>query len=193
MPDNVVHLEDRPTDAVLVERARAGDLGAKKQLFERYVSSAAAQAFRLIATQNDLEDIVQDSFMYAFSHLENLERPQAFKAWLSAIVTGTAITVLRKRRMLYRLGLLRRDPFRIESVVADTAPPDVIAELRSVYGVIDRFPAAERVTLVLRRFEQLSLEEIADRTQASLATVKRRLARAERLLAQAVATEGEAP
>jgi RNA polymerase sigma factor (sigma-70 family) len=67
-----------------------------------------------------------------------------------------------------------------------------MAELRAVYAVIDRFPAAERVTLILRRFEQLSLEQIAEQMQTSLATVKRRLVRAERLLNEALADEGGA-
>ena len=192
MPDNVIRLEDRPADGLLVERARSGDADAKKALFQRYVSVAGALTFRLTGSQTDLEDIVQDSFIYAFEHLHKLDRPQAFRAWLASIVTGTAIAVLRRRRMLYRFGLLRREPFRFESVVASNAPPDVLAELRAVYAVIDRFPPAERVTLILRRFEQLSLEQIAAQMQTSLATVKRRLARAERLLNEALVDEGGA-
>ena len=190
MPDNLVRLEDRPADGPLVERAQAGDLEAKKLLFQRYVSIAGALTFRLTGSQTDLEDIVQDSFIYAFDHLQKLERPQAFRAWLTSIVTGTAIAVLRRRRMLYRFGLLRREPFRIEAVVASNAPPDVVAELRGVYAVIDRFPPDERVTLILRRFEQLSLEQIAEQMKTSLATVKRRLVRAEARLGQALAEGG---
>lgn len=196
MLDNVVRLEDRPQDGLLVERARAGDaegLDAKRQLFQRYVQVASSLTFRLTGTQTDLEDIVQDSFIYAFDHLHQLQQPQAFRAWLCSIVTGNAIAVLRKRRLLYRFGLLRREPVGLESIVASNAPPDVVAELRAVYAVIDRFPPHERVTLVLRRFEQLSLEQIAEQTGASLATVKRRIARAEQLLAQAFAEKGRAP
>ena len=192
MSDNLIRLEDRPADGLLVERAKAGDLAAKRLLFQRHVAVAGALTFRLTGSQTDLEDIVQDSFIYAFDHLHQLERPQAFRAWLSAIVTGTAIAVLRRRRLLYRFGLLRREPFRIESVVASNAPPDVIAELRAVYAVIDKFPPAERVTLILRRFEQLSLEQIAEQMQTSLATVKRRIVRAERLLDEALADRGGA-
>jgi RNA polymerase sigma-70 factor (ECF subfamily) len=192
MSDNLVRLEDRPADGSLVERARAGDLDAKRQLFQRYVSIAGGLAFRLTGSQTDLEDIVQDSFIYAFEHLEQLERPQAFRAWLSSIVTGTAIAVLRRRRLLYRFGLLRREPVRIESLVSSNAPPDVVLELRAVYAVIDKFPPAERVTLILRRFEQLSLQQIAEQMQTSLATVKRRLVRAERLLDEALADQGGA-
>lgn len=190
MQDNVVKLEERSLDAALVERALAGSLDAKKQLFQRHVSVASAIAFRLTGNDSDLEDIVQDSFIAAFAGLRGLEQPQAFRAWLSSIVTRTAIATLRRRRLLYRLGLLRREPVRMESLTSESAPADVVAELRAVYAVIDGFPAAERVTLLLRRFEQLSLEQIAEQTGASLATVKRRLVRAEQLLAKALTKTG---
>lgn len=152
---------------------------------------ASSLTYRLTGTQTDLEDIVQDSFIYAFDHLHQLDRPQAFRAWLCSIVTGNAIALLRRRRLLYRFGLLRREPIGIESLVASSAPPDVVAELRAVYSVIDRFPPHERVALLLRRFEQLSLEQIAEHTDASLATVKRRLVRAERLLDEALREKAE--
>jgi RNA polymerase sigma-70 factor (ECF subfamily) len=188
MRENVVRLEDRASDAQLVERARGGALDAKKALFLRYVPVASAIAFRLTGSDSEVEDIVQDSFIAAFDGLPKLLEPQAFRAWLAAIVTRTAIASLRRRRLLSRLGLLRREPVRLESLIAPTAPADVVSELSAVYGMIDRLPAAERVTLILRRVEQLQLEQIAEQTGSSLATVKRRLARAEQLLEKALRT-----
>lgn len=195
MAENVIRLEDRPTDGLLVERARSGGsagMAAKHELFRRYAQVAGSLTFRLMGTQTDLEDVVQDSFIYAFDHLHKLERPQAFRAWFCAIVTGNAIAVLRRRRMLYRFGLLRREPLSLESIVAGNAPPDIVAELRAVYAVIDGFPPQERVALVLRRFDQLTLEQIAEQTGASLATVKRRVARAEERLERALRVQGGA-
>jgi RNA polymerase sigma-70 factor, ECF subfamily len=190
MRDNLIRLEDRPSDAQLVERARAGGLDAQQTLFLRYVSVASAIAFRLTGSESDVEDIVQDSFIAAFERLGSLSEPQAFRAWLAAIVTRTAIGSLRRRRLLSRLGLLRREPVRLEALIAPSAPPDVVSELRAVYGAIDRLPAVERVTLILRRLEQLPLEHIAEQTGTSLATVKRRLARAEQALHKYLATPG---
>lgn len=190
MAETVLRLVDRLSDAQLVESALAHDLHAKRQLFERYVSVAGAIAFRLTGSESDVEDIVQDSFIAAFDGLAKLHEPQAFRAWLASIVTRTAIATLRRRRLLYRIGLLRREPIRIEALTAPSAPADVVAELRAVYAVIDAFPAVERVTLLLRRFEQLSLEQIAEQTGASLATVKRRLSRAEQRLTDAMNKAG---
>jgi RNA polymerase sigma-70 factor, ECF subfamily len=188
---NLVRLEDRPTDADLVIAARGGDLAAKEALFRRYVGMASAAAYRLLGRDSELEDIVQESFLTALASLARLERPQAFSAWLTRIVVGTAVATLRRRRLLTRLGLLRPEPVQLESLVAHQAPPDVAVELRAVYRLLDSLPTAERVVLVLRRVEQLSLQEVADQTSWSLATVKRKLARAERLLDAAITEPSE--
>jgi RNA polymerase sigma-70 factor, ECF subfamily len=181
--DNLVRLEQGPSDASLVERARGGDGAAKAELFKRYVRMAAALAFRLTAQDGDVEDIVQDSFIAAFAGLRKLQDPRSFGGWLRTIVTGTSIAVIRRRRLLRRLGFRGDDPIALERVVSTSAPPDVAAELRAIYAVIDGLPTDERVCVLLRRVEQLSLEEIAERTSVSLATVKRRLSRADQRLA----------
>jgi RNA polymerase sigma-70 factor (ECF subfamily) len=66
--------------------------------------------------------------------------------------------------------------------VSREAPPDVAAELRAIYSLVEDLPANVRVPLVLRRVEGYALEEIARLTGASLATVKRRVADGERQL-----------
>ncbi|MEY4583219.1 MAG: hypothetical protein RL701_7922 [Pseudomonadota bacterium] len=186
MVDNVIKLAERPTDGQLVAAALSGTGTAKRALFDRHVTMVAAIAFRLTGHDSDVDDIVQDSFIGAFTGLARLENVEAFRGFLASITTRTAIATLRRRKLLTRLGLRRRELVRLEALTAPHTPADVVAELRQVYGVIDEFPAHERVVLLLRRFEDLSLEEIAERTGASLATVKRRLVRAERLLAQAL-------
>jgi RNA polymerase sigma-70 factor (ECF subfamily) len=189
--DNLVRLEQRSTDAELVEAARGGDRAAKEALYRRYVGMASASTYRLLGRDSELEDIVQESFVTALASLSRLERPQAFSAWLTRIVVGTAVATLRRRRLLTRLGLLRPEPAQIDTLVSPQAPPDVAAELRAVYRVLESLPTAERVVLVLRRVEQLSLQEVAEQTSWSLATVKRKLARAERLLHAALAEPSE--
>lgn len=189
MTGTVVRLEAQLTDSELVLRARSGDMGAKEMLFRRHVAMASGLAFRLLGRDADIEDVVQDSFVVAFTSLDKLERLQAFASWLASIVTGTAISLIRRRRLLSRLGFVRVDPVLVENIVSADAPADVTAELRAVYRIVDRLPAEERVVLVLRRVEQLALDEIAEQTGWSLATVKRKLARADERLAEAVSEE----
>lgn len=169
-------------DETLVLAARAGDQEAKATLFRRHARMASNLAYRLLGRDEELEDLVQESFVSAFGSLSKLTDPRAFKTWLSAIVTRTAIAAIRKRRLLARLGFVRAGGVQLERVIARNAPPDVLAELEAVYRALDALPAKERVVLVLRRVEQQQLDEIAAQTGLSLASVKRYLARAERAL-----------
>ncbi|MEZ4370057.1 MAG: RNA polymerase sigma factor [Polyangiaceae bacterium] len=182
MAQNVLELPPRASDAELVSGALAGDARAKEQLYKRHVRMAAATAYRLLGGDADLEDVVQDSFVAAFATLGKLENGDAFPGWLSRIVTRTSIDTIRRRRLLARLGILRLQPIHVETIVSPTAPPEVAAELSAVYRALQQLPTAERVVLVLRRVEQLTIAEVAERTGWSPATVKRKLARAEQRL-----------
>lgn len=179
-----------PTDAALVLAARAGELWAQEALFQRYARLVLALSQRILAGRDDADDLAQDAFVYAFTRLDTLQNPQAFQAWLRSIVVRTASKRLRRQRLLARLGLRRSEPIEPDSVITLDAPPDIAAELRGVYGLIERLPAEERVALVLRRVEGMELSEIATEMKLSLATVKRRLAAAESRLERAKARKG---
>jgi len=179
-----------PTDAALVLAARAGELWAQEALFQRYARQVLGLAQRILAGRDDADDLAQDAFVYAFTRLDTLNNPQAFQAWLRSIVVRTASKRLRRQRLLTRLGLRRNEPIEPDSVLTTDAPPDIAAELRAVYGLIERLPAEERVALVLRRVEGMELSEIAEEMKLSLATVKRRLTAAESRLERARARKG---
>jgi RNA polymerase sigma-70 factor, ECF subfamily len=168
-----------PTDAALVVAARAGEAWAQEALFQRHARLAFGLAHRFLPRELDVDDLVQDSFLYAFQHLDRLENPQAFSAWLGSIVVRTAGKRIRRQRLLTRLGFARFAPVDVESVVARNAPPDVVAELRALYAVIDRFPADERIALILRRVEGFEIPQIAVYMKISESTVKRKLRAAE--------------
>jgi RNA polymerase sigma-70 factor (ECF subfamily) len=177
-----------PTDAALVIAARAGEAWAQEALFQRHARLAFGLAHRFLPRELDVDDLVQDSFLYAFQHLSRLENPQAFAAWLGSIVVRTAGKRFRRQRLLARLGLVQFAPIDVEAVMARTAPPDVVAELRALYAVIERFPADEGIALILRRVEGFEIPQIAAYMKSSESTVKRKLRAAEaRLLRYAPA------
>lgn len=174
-----------PTDSALVLAARAGEEWAREALFRRYARLALSLAYRILPYDPDVDDLVQDSFLYAFERLNGLSNPQAFQAWLSSIVVRTAGKRLRRRKLQIRLGLRSNQPVDVDEVVSRTAPPDVAAELRAVYGLLETLPVEERIALVLRRVERLEIPEIAEHMGLSISTVKRRLNAAETLLLRA--------
>jgi RNA polymerase sigma-70 factor (ECF subfamily) len=179
-----------PSDAVLVLAARAGEDWAREALFRRYASMLNGLAYRIMGRDDDVDDLVQDSFVQALSGLDRLRDPQAFGGWIASILVGTAGKTLRRRKLMRKLGLYRGQPIDPEALIGTSTAPDVAAELRAVYRVVEGLPVEQRVVLLLRRVEGLGLEEIARAVGRSLATVKRRLADAEAVLAN-LAAEGE--
>ena len=171
-----------PSDAALVVAARAGEGWAQQALFARYGRMVLGLSHRVLAGREEADDLAQDAFLYALTHLGDLQNPQAFASWIATIVVRTASKRLRSRRLLVRLGLRRSEPVDVEALVSKGAPADVAAELRRVYERLADFPAEERVALVLRKVEGLELTEISAQMGLSLATVKRRIASAERRL-----------
>jgi RNA polymerase sigma-70 factor, ECF subfamily len=169
-----------PSDAALVVAARAGEAWAREALFRRYVRMVFGLVYRLVGRDDEVEDLVQECFVQALANLDRLAEPQAFGAWLTAIVVRTTHKVLRRRALTHRLGLQRRrQALDVESLVASSAPADVVAELRAVYRVVEGLAPRVRVALVLRRVEGLSREEVAAAMGISVSTAKRLIVEAE--------------
>jgi RNA polymerase sigma-70 factor (ECF subfamily) len=169
-----------PSDAALVLAARAREGWAMEALFQRHAPMVNGLAYRLLGRDAEVDDVVQESFVQALDHLHALKEPQAFASWLASIVVRTTSKLLRRRKLLSRLGLRSRgDAIDVDALIGKGVPPDAATELRAIYSRIEEMPVDVRVPLLLRRVEGLQLEEIADRTGTSLATVKRRIADGE--------------
>ena len=185
MGDNVRRLfgqkEEMP-DGALVQASREGQAWAQETLFKRYVRVALGQAWRLIPTE-DPEDLAQDALVHALTNLNRLEEPQAFAAWLSSIVVRLAMSRLRKKHLLSRIGLGKGEHIDPDGMTTGLSG-DARVELREVYAILAGLPPEERVALVLRRVEGMELKEVAEAMDLSLATVKRRLVAAEARLSE---------
>ena len=190
MVATVAHISTRgvagPSDAALVEAARAGEPWARDALFRRHARLANGLAFRLLGRDHEVDDIVQDAYVAVLDGLDGLQDPQAFASFLASVVVRRVGRLLRRRRLARRLGLMpRAAPIDVTAFVSPAAPPDAIAELRSIYAIVEELPTDERIALLLRRVEGLPLEDVAGLCSCSLATVKRRIAAAEARLVRA--------
>lgn len=172
-----------PSDAELVKAARAGEPWASDALFRRHARRINGLALRLIGRDSDVDDLVQDSFASAFASLDRLKEPEAFGGWLSAILVRTASKLIRRRRLLARLGF-GRDALAIDldALVSASVPPDEASELRRLYSLAQKLPSEIRIPLLLQRVEGMELDEISKLAGCSIATTKRRIEKAEELL-----------
>jgi RNA polymerase sigma-70 factor (ECF subfamily) len=174
-----------PSDTALVVAARAGEAWAQESLFRRHAPRLNGLAFRVMGRDDEVDDLVQDAFVAAFSSLEHLEHPDSFASWISGILVRQAYKKIRRRKLLARFGLGRgAAPIELDELVSPTAPPERALELRRIYKALAEMSADVRVPLVLHRIEGLGLTEVAELMGVSLATVKRRIAEGHAILCE---------
>jgi RNA polymerase sigma-70 factor (ECF subfamily) len=170
-------------DAQLVALGAAGDVRALEFLYRRHAPFAINLATRIEGSPRDVEDIVHDAFLRAFERLRDLTDRAAFRGWLGAIVVHAVRSRMRRGKLLNLLGLGRAsEPVDLDALTSPDASPHVRAQLAQIYALLGTLPADDRIAWTLRAIEGHELEAVANLTRCSLATVKRRIARAQRFL-----------
>lgn len=171
----------------LVERACRGERAAEEQLYRAHAPRVLQLATRLLGSEEEALDVMQDTFVTAFEDLRQLRDPGAFGAWTRQVAVRLVHRRFRRRRLLRALGFGAHAPdATLERVVDESASPEVRAELRGIDCALARVAAVDRTAWILRHVEGLALEEVATATDCSLATAKRRIARAEDAVARHV-------
>jgi RNA polymerase sigma-70 factor (ECF subfamily) len=162
-----------------------------EQIYRRYSRYVAAVVLRLDPGVSDLEDVVQDVFLAAAGGLRRLRDPSATKAWLATTAVRMVRRRLRLRRMWRWLGIDDDDRPPAPLVDAGSSPLDRLL-LGRVYRVLDDMAVDDRVAFVLHCIEGETLEDVARICRCSLATTKRRVARAQQAIDRLVGSDGEA-
>jgi len=169
-------------DERLVARARRSDLLAFEALYRRHSGFALNLAVRIQGSAIDAEDIVHDAFLKASERLTELREPSAFRPWLGSIVVRLVRTRLRRNRLLRTLGLGSAEPIELDAIASPNADPESRVLLAQVYSLLQTLPADDRIAWTLRYVDHHRLEVVAKLVDCSLATVKRRILRAQRFL-----------
>jgi RNA polymerase sigma-70 factor, ECF subfamily len=146
-------------------------------LFRRYAPYVGAIALRILGRESEVDDLVQDVFIDAYRGIRELKDPGAIRGWLSRITVRRAVRMLKRRK--FRALFMASQPPDYEQVADSRATPEQAAALAGCYRALDRLPTEERVAFTLRYLAGEELEQVAVLTGASLATVKRRIARAQ--------------
>jgi RNA polymerase sigma-70 factor, ECF subfamily len=165
---------DPISDAALVERARQADQAAFAALYQRHARYLAGVVYRLMGDDQELDDIVQETFLLASDALGRLLQAERVRPWLVTIAVRRAHRHLARRQ---RRRFLSAHLAWLAPTVSDPADRGEVDEL---YRALDRLPRELRVPWILHRIEQFSLPDVAEACEVSLATAKRRIAEAER-------------
>lgn len=171
------------SDAQLVGIAREGDSAAFEALYRRHIAFALHLAARIEGSSRDVEDVVHDAFLKAFSRIGDLSEPASFRAWLGSIVVFAVRSRLRRQRLLGMLGLGRgSEPVELDSLASSDASPHLRAQLAQIYALLRTQPTDDRIAWTLRYVDGNELEAVARLVGCSLATVKRRISRTQKFL-----------
>ena len=171
----------RQGDAELVHDAVAGDLLAREALFDRHADEVERLLYRLLGNDPEMADAIQDVFLEVFRHLGRLRDPNALRGWLRAVTVTTARKRIRSRQRRRWLRFLPQE--ELPETEAIEPGDEVLSALKAVYVILDEMGADLRIAFALRYLEQLELTDVAAACEVSLATIKRRLRRAEELFA----------
>lgn len=167
-----------------VDAALLGDEKGYQYLYESTYSYNFYLAGKYLRNDQDaVNDVLQDSYIKAFNNLHQLEDPEKFPKWFSAIVTRTALNELRKKKAVLFSQMQDEDSEldfsdNFESDRIDEQPEALMDEVetkRLLQEMLDTLSDEQRLCIVMYYFEELSVREIAEELSVSENTVKSRL------------------
>jgi RNA polymerase sigma-70 factor (ECF subfamily) len=167
-------------DIALVKGLRAGEAWARAAFFDKYAPPVERILRRILGhdRHTEMADLVHDTFVQAIGSIDRLRDPSALLAWMQTIAAYTAHKTIRARRA--RCWLRFWEPAELPDVPTQGLDPEVAEAYQHTYALLSRFSAAERVAFTLRYIDGMEVNRVAEICGVSLATIKRRLARAER-------------
>lgn len=167
-------------DTELVIKAQNGDRNAYNELVRTHSHGVLNVVYRMCGNRHLAEDAAQEAFIQAWLKLSSYKPRTSFRSWLYRIAVNAAIDMLRKEKRIlpdevedYYLTDSRSGP---ESMLASNDRTELVRK------AIVALPDASRAVLVLREYEDLSYQEIADSLEIPIGTVMSRLSYARKLL-----------
>ena len=173
-------------EAVLVAQAREGDDKAFGELVRRYEGKIFRLAQHVTQNREDAEDVLQETFMKAYEHLDQFKGDSKFYTWIVRIAVNQALMKLRRRKSDKSVSLDETIDTGEDTLVREIAAWDENPEQRfsrdELGGILDTaiesLEPPYRSVFVLRDIEELSTEETAEALNLSVPAVKSRLLRA---------------
>jgi RNA polymerase sigma-70 factor (ECF subfamily) len=165
-------------DLALAARCAGGDRGAQRELFRNYRSNVHGTLYRILGSNRDIEDLLQDTFFEVFRSIGHYRGDARLVSWISRITTRVAFAYISRRK-----------PATASlDVVPDAASGDPSADrqvaareaARRLYDVLDRLDPKHRIAFALHVIMGMPLRDVAAATDTTLVATKSRVWRARR-------------
>jgi RNA polymerase sigma-70 factor, ECF subfamily len=173
-------------ETALVAQAREGDTRAFGELVRRYEGKIFRLAQHVTQNREDAEDVLQETFMKAYEHLDQFQGNSKFYTWIVRIAVNQALMKLRRRKSDKSVSLDETIDTGEDTIVREIAAWDEDPEQRFsrdelgeiLDNAVQSLEPPYRSVFVLRDIEELSTEETAEALDLSVPAVKSRLLRA---------------
>ena len=178
-------------DFELIEKARSGDDGAFNQVVQVYRKRILGTIARLIGRPEDVEDVGQEVFLRLYFSLDQLRTPEVFEPWLYRLTVNAAYDYLRrqKRRRESRMSDLSEQQVMMADAVAGSKQSDEVQRRTKVREQMEQLlgqvSEEDRILLMLKEVEGLSLKELEKIYNANENALKVRLFRARQRVLKA--------
>lgn len=173
----------------LIIRIKQGDQGAFRQLVDIYKKQVYAICIRMVGIPQEAEDLAQETFLRAYTHIDRYQLDKKFSTWLYRIATNLSIDYLRKRKPSVYLDaeVPGTDGYTLQSQLAsnELAPDETVVQSEDrhlLLSAIGQLPIKYRTPIILKYIDDLSLLEISDILKLPVATVKTRIHRGREAL-----------
>ncbi len=168
------------TDEELVARSIAGDADSFNQLVVRWERPIYALAYRVIGREEDARDVCQETFLRAFRAIKGFKGQAKFSSWLYRIALNLCRDWIRRQRRTPVVNAPEGiDVIELASEQGPTEPiEDLVARHRlsdAVALAMSALPEEQRTAIILKEFQGMTFQEIADLQGCPLSTVKTRL------------------
>lgn len=178
-------------DHALMERIAKGDHGAFRQLVERHQDAIVGTVTKMLGNSSDSEDIAQLVFIRVWKHAKRYKPDSKFTTYLYTIARNLVYNESRRRSRKKTVSSdQREDDYHLQHPDDPSSQPDsslLTAELQhAIDSAIQALPENQRLAVVLRRYESLPYEEIAEVLAVSVPSVKSLLFRARTTLRESL-------
>ncbi|MFT3696461.1 MAG: RNA polymerase sigma factor [Kofleriaceae bacterium] len=175
-------------DVLLVDRCLTGEPAATRELFRRHKNRVHASLFRVLGTNRDMDDLLQEAFLQVFQSLRGYRAEASLATWIDRVSVRVAYRYLSQRGRR-----VQTNPIVDEAEIPGGDQTDDRRQLardgvRRLYDVLDEMGAAARLAFTLHEIDGRPLAEVADLVGSSVTATKLRVWRARKRL-ESVAAE----
>jgi RNA polymerase sigma-70 factor (ECF subfamily) len=177
-------------DVLLVDRCLTGEPAATRELFRRHRNRVHASLYRVLGTNADMDDLLQEAFLQVFQSLRNWRAEASLATWIDRVAVRVAYRYLTRRGRRVVTAPLEGDDDQVPVDDAGGARRQLARDgVVRLYAVLDELSPAARLAFTLHEIDGRALAEVAELVGSSVTATKLRVWRARKRIEDAAAAD----